>query len=489
MRHGVKYSLWLYRRQPNFVGQLDVNPGLVSTRPFLIQRGYSLYLQAMSEKNKLGLFSLTMIVIGLVIGTGIFRTSKDAANAAATPTIFFAAWIVAGLVAICGALTYAEIGSRYPITGGYYKIFSYAYHPSLAFGINIIILISNAASLSGVALIGSEYITPLLVEADAVAKWKPVLAVAAIVLFYGVNLLGLRMSSQTQNVLMVIKIGMLLVIVAALFFPSVHSTAPVIIDESKTSVAALLLSFGVALKATSFTYGGYQQTINFGDEVQNPQKNIPKGIFIGIIVIIILYLLVSYSYVKVIGFNNLKETSGIASVVAEKMFGAPGKYGSSVLLFLAVLAYVNVLLLSNPRVMYAMSVDGILPKAFSKKDEKKDVLTVSLTVFAAICVVVLFFADTFDRILSFVIFLDSIGMATSAATIFVLRKRTKHLDGTGIYSMKFYPLLPLIFIAAYIFVGTMIAVKEPMLALTGTAVLAGFIIVYFAAQRLKKNNQ
>lgn len=489
MRHGVKYSLWLYRRQPNFVGQLDVNPGLVSTRPFLIQRSYSLYLQAMSEKNKLGLFSLTMIVIGLVIGTGIFRTSKDAANAAATPTIFFAAWIVAGLVAICGALTYAEIGSRYPITGGYYKIFSYAYHPSLAFGINIIILISNAASLSGVALIGSEYITPLLVEADAVAKWKPVLAVAAIVLFYGVNLLGLRMSSQTQNVLMVIKIGMLLVIVAALFFPSVHSTAPVIIDESKTSVAALLLSFGVALKATSFTYGGYQQTINFGDEVQNPQKNIPKGIFIGIIVIIILYLLVSYSYVKVIGFNNLKETSGIASVVAEKMFGTPGKYGSSVLLFLAVLAYVNVLLLSNPRVMYAMSVDGILPRAFSKKDEKKDVLTVSLTVFAAICVVVLFFADTFDRILSFVIFLDSIGMATSAATIFVLRKRTKHLDGTGIYSMKFYPLLPLIFIAAYIFVGTMIAVKEPMLALTGTAVLAGFIIVYFAAQRLKKNNQ
>ncbi len=489
MRHGVKYSLWLYRRQPNFVGQLDVNPGLVSTRPFFIQRGYSLYLQAMSEKNKLGLFSLTMIVIGLVIGTGIFRTSKDAANAAATPTIFFAAWIVAGLVAICGALTYAEIGSRYPITGGYYKIFSYAYHPSLAFGINIIILISNAASLSGVALIGSEYITPLLVEADAVAKWKPVLAVAAIVLFYGVNLLGLRMSSQTQNVLMVIKIGMLLVIVAALFFPSVHSTAPVIIDESKTSVAALLLSFGVALKATSFTYGGYQQTINFGDEVQNPQKNIPKGIFIGIIVIIILYLLVSYSYVKVIGFNNLKETAGIASVVAEKMFGAPGKYGSSVLLFLAVLAYVNVLLLSNPRVMYAMSVDGILPKAFSKKDEKKDVLTVSLTVFAAICVVVLFFADTFDRILSFVIFLDSIGMATSAATIFVLRKRTKHLDGTGIYSMKFYPLLPLIFIAAYIFVGTMIAVKEPMLALTGTAVLAGFIILYFAAQRLKKNYQ
>lgn len=443
----------------------------------------------MTSKNKLGLFSLTMIVIGLVIGTGIFRTSKDAAEAAATPTIFFAAWIVAGIVAICGALTYAEIGSRYPVTGGYYKVFSYAYHPSLAFGINVIILISNAASLSGVALIGSEYITPLLFEPQNIEQWKPFVAMGAIILFYGVNLMGLRMSSQTQNVLMVIKIGMLLVIISSLFFPGIHSSAPVVIDESKTSAAALLLSFGVALKATSFTYGGYQQTINFGEEVENPQKNIPKGIFTGIMIIIGLYLLVSYAYVKVIGFNELKHTSGIASVVAEKMFGPAGKYASSLLLFLAVLAYVNVLLLSNPRVMYAMSTDGILPSIFQKKDEKKDVLTVSLTVFAAVCVVVLFFADKFEKILSFTIFLDSIGMATSAATIFILRKRTRHLDGTGIYSMRLYPVLPVLFIIAYTFVGTMIAVKEPKLALTGISVLAGFILLYFIVKAIKPGHQ
>jgi basic amino acid/polyamine antiporter, APA family len=442
----------------------------------------------MKVSNKLGLFDLTMIVIGLVIGTGIFRTSRDAAEAAATPTIFFLAWIVGGLVAICGALTYAEIGSRYPVTGGYYKIFSYAYHPSLAFAINCIILISNAASLSGVALIGSEYISPLIFEASSVEKWKPFVAMAAIIIFYGVNLLGLRMSSKTQNVLMIIKIGMLLVIVAALFFPSVYSTAPVIADQSKISAGALLLSFGVALKATSFTYGGYQQTINFGDEIEHPQRNIPKGIITGIVVIIGFYLLVSYSYVKVIGFNELKQTSGIASIVAEKMFGEAGKYASSILLFVAVLAYVNVLLLSNPRVMYAMSEDGILPAAFKKKEEKKDVLTVSLTVFAAICVIVLFFADKFEKILSFTIFLDSIGMATSAATIFILRKKTQHLDGTGIYKMRLYPVLPLIFILAYIFVGTMIAVKEPKLALTAISVLAGFIILYFIIQTIKKKS-
>ena len=444
----------------------------------------------MGSKNKLGLFSLTMIVIGLVIGMGIFRTSKDAANAALTPSIFFAAWIIGGLVAFCGALTYAEIGSRYPVTGGYYKIFSYAYHPSIAFAINCIILISNAASLSGVALIGSEYIAPLIFKSETTSTIKAFIAMAAIIIFYGVNLMGLRMSSRTQNVLMLIKISMMVILIASLFFPSLYNTAPQAVVDLKTqSFGAILLSFGVALKATSFTYGGYQQTINFGEEIENPKRNIPRGIFVGIIVIVSLYLMVSFAYYKVIGFTELKNTSGIAAIISEKMFGPAGKYASSILLFIAVLAYVNVLLLSNPRVMYAMSEDGILPASFKKKEEKKDVLTVSLTVFAAICIVVLFFADTFDKILSFTIFLDSIGMATSAATIFVLRKRTKHLDGTGIYSMKLYPLLPVIFVLTYLFVGIVIAITFPKYAIIGLSVFTAFLIIYFLVYKNKKPAQ
>lgn len=440
------------------------------------------------KSSKLNLFSLTMIVIGLVIGMGIFRTSKDAAVAAHTPAIFFGAWIVGGLVAFCGALTYAEIGSRYPVTGGYYKVFSYAYHPSIAFAINCIILISNAASLSGVALIGSEYISPIIFGETYNKSLEPFIAMAAIILFYAVNLMGLRMSSKAQNFLMIVKISMLVVLIGALLFPSVYNQnpAPVVVDSDGTFIAALL-SFGVALKATSFTYGGYQQTINFGDEVQNPQRNIPRGIFIGILVIILLYLSVSFAYYKIIGFMELKNTTGIASIVAERLFGPTGKYISSILLFVAVLAYVNVLLLSNPRVMYAMSEDGILPASFRKRDQKRDVLTVSLTAFAAICIVVLFFADTFDKILSFTIFLDSIGMATSAATIFVLRKKTKHLDGTGIYSMKgLYPFLPVIFCLAYIFVGTIIAITFPQFALIGTGVFLAFLILYFATRSFRK---
>ena len=207
----------------------------------------------------------------------------------------------------------------------------------------------------------------------------------------------------------------------------------------------------------------------------------PRGIFIGILVIIALYLTVSYSYYTVIGFEELKTSKGIAAIVAEKIFGPTGRYVFSLLLFFAVLAYVNVILLSNPRVMYAMSEDGILPAAFRKKDEKRDVLTVSLTVYALLSILILFFLDTFDKILSFTIFLDCIGMAFSAATLFILRKRMKGQDDSHIYKMKLYPLMPVVFIAAYAFVAMSIAWDKPMTALTALAVLAAFVIIYFVA--------
>lgn len=434
----------------------------------------------MTQKNKLGLFDFTMIVIGLVIGMGIFRTAKDAAGAAINPTIYFGAWIAGGLIALCGALTYAEIGSRYPVTGGYYKVFSYAYHPSIAFALNCSILISNAASVSGVALIGAGYITRVFMGPEANDIIKVLIAMVAIFIFYGVNLLGLRMSAKTQSVLMLIKISMILLLITSLFFPGAYDgNQSVTVANEDISWKEWIKSFGLCLVAVSFTYGGYQQTINFGSEVERANRNIPRAIFIGITVIILLYLTVNIAYYKIVGFDNMKTTGEIASVVVEKMFGNTGANFFSGLLFLSVLAYVNVSLMSNPRVIYAMSEDGIFPKSFQKKNEKRGVLVVSLSIFAAVCVIVLFFADTFEKILSFSIFLDSFGMATSAATIFMLRKRTKHLDGTGIYKMRLFPLQPLVFIAAYVFVCASIIMDKPMIALTGTAVLVGFTIIYF----------
>ena len=153
----------------------------------------------MTVKNKLGLFDFTMIVVSLVIGMGIFRTPANVAAASPTPLIFFIAWLGGGIVALCGALTYAEIGSRLPVTGGYYKVFSYAYHPSIAFAINCVILVSNAASGAAVAIVGGEYITGIIMPGSKdAATVQLVIALAAIIIFYGVNMLGLRPSAKTQ---------------------------------------------------------------------------------------------------------------------------------------------------------------------------------------------------------------------------------------------------------------------------------------------------
>jgi APA family basic amino acid/polyamine antiporter len=439
----------------------------------------------MEHNQKLNRFSFTMIVVGLVIGMGIFRSAATSAQHAIAPSVYFSAWIIGGFVALCGALTYAEIGSRFPVTGGYYKVFSYAYHPSIAFAINCIILISNAASLSVVAIIGSGYIAKLFPETPWTDVHKALLSAAAIILFYLINLRGLRMSSRAQNVLMIIKIGMILVLIAALFFPFEQSA---IVNAAivETPSMSWLQSLGYSLIAVSFTYGGYQQTINFGSEVENPAKNIPKGIFMGIGIIIVLYLLVNFSYFQIIGFEQMKGEKEIAFVVIEKVFGSKGAAIFSFFLFFGVLAYVNALLMSNPRVMYAMSDEGTIPKIFSKQNEKNGVLVVSLTVFALTCLVILFFAQTFDAILNFTIFLDCFGMVASSATIFKLRKQTKHLDGTGIYKMKLFPLLPLLFMLTYCFVGVSIAIQTPKTALIGTIVLGAFMLLYFISQRVKK---
>ncbi len=468
----------------------------------------------MATKSKLTLFDFTMIVVSLVIGMGIFRTPANVAKASPDTFLFFVAWIAGGLVAFCGALTYAEIGSRLPVTGGYYKVFSYAYHPSIAFAINCVILVSNAASLAMVALVGGEYITAIFVPLSKDVEWIKIaanasyiqtiqitIAIVAILLFYGVNLLGLKMSAKTQNVLTLIKIILILLLITPLFFADAQASSQVINTSTiSPTFMEYIKAFGIGLVAVSFTYGGYQQTINFGAEVDKPTKNVPRGIFLGIAIIIILYLTINYAYIKVIGFENLKDTKNIAAVMASKVFGINAERILSGFLFLSVLAYVNVLLMSNPRVMFAMSEDKILPPLFGKRNTKTDVLTTSLTTFAVLCIFIVFWAKEFDKILSFTIFLDCFGMVLSAATIFILRKKTKYLDDTGIYKMKLFPLMPILFIAAYVFVGISISLDyKPTdilakfgianAATIGLAVMVGFIGLYFLLKKLTNTHK
>ena len=298
------------------------------------------------------------------------------------------------------------------------------------------------------------------------------------------------MTARAQNILTILKIAMVLLLITPLFFATHSASFNPVIHTSNPLFSEYLKAFGIGLVAVSFTYGGYQQTINFGAEINHPKKNIPGGIFTGIFIIISLYMIINYAYVKVIGFETLKNSKNIAAIMASKLFGIHAERILSVLLFFSVLAYVNILLMSNPRVMAAMSEDKILPASFRKRNSRTGVLTTSLSVFTALCVLIVFWAKEFDTILSFTIFLDCFGMILSAGSIFILRKKTAYLYDSGIYIMKLYPLLPLIFIAAYTFVAISLLVTQTYLCLIGLAVLAVFIGIYFAVhyfQKIKKN--
>jgi APA family basic amino acid/polyamine antiporter len=440
----------------------------------------------MKEKQGINFFSLTMIVVSLVIGMGIFKTPATIAAKSGTPLIFFSAWTIGGIIALFGALTYAEIGQRLQVMGGYYKVFAYCYHPAIGFTINVLILISNAASLAVVALIGADYVSDLLFGRPSSNLFNIGIAISSVGLFYCVNMLGLKTTSRIQNILMVVKISLILLLISSLF--KGVSVPPHGYNEGKLYVydgsnGSLLLL--VSLVSVFFTYGGYQQTINFGSEISNP-KTMQRGIVLGIFIVLFLYLAINYTYIQVIGFNEMKNANAIGSLLFEAWFG---KFGAKVFDFamvLSVLAYVNVVLMSNPRVMFAMSEDGVLPKLFQTTHPKTGALVPGLTIFAITTALITFFGKGVDDVLSFSIFLDCMGMSTSAATLLILRN--KHQGDASVTGLlkKWTPILCVVFVLAYFMVALAVVIDKPYAALTAIILLALVLGIYRVFYHQKK---
>ena len=432
----------------------------------------------MKQKQGINFFSLTMIVVSLVIGMGIFKTPATIAAKSGTPLIFFSAWFIGGVIALFGALTYAEIGQRLPVMGGYYKVFAHCYHPGVGFTINILILISNAASLAVVALIGADYVSDLLFGQPSGTFFNIMVASISVGLFYIVNLLGLKTSSRTQNILTVVKISLIVLLISSLFK---GVTIPVHgINEGKIytydgSNGALLLL--VSLVSVFFTYGGYQQTINFGSEVKSA-STMQRGIVVGILVVLFLYLAINYTYVQVIGFDQMKNANAIGSLLFEAWFGKLGAKVFDFAMVLSVLAYVNVILMSNPRVMFAMSEDKVLPALFQKKHPVTEALIPGLTVFAITTILVTFFGKGVDDVLSFSIFLDCMGMSTSAATLLLLRRKKQGQDRVSGALQNWTPFFCVIFVASYALVACAVVIDKPYSALTAIILLCLVLILY-----------
>lgn len=434
----------------------------------------------MSIQPKLKQFDLTMIVVSLVIGVGIFRTPAVVAEKAGSEWIFYAAWIFGGLVSICGALTFAEIGSRLPAAGGYYKIFSYAYHPAYAFMLNWSQVIINAGSSAGVAIIGAEYITPVLFSnATQIDTIEKIIAISIILFLFAINFAGIKMGARTQNFLSILKIVMITAFCFAIFGKHAPESNSIINNHNNIN---FISAFGVALISIFFTYGGYQQTVNFGADVENARTNIPKAIFSGMGIVICLYLLLNFTYVQVIGFETMKTSPLIASTLAEIIFGPIGATIISIVLFTSVLGFLNTSVMSNPRVYYAMAEDKILPPVFLSVNPKTQVQQFGLTFFIGVMLLSVFLLGDFENIVNYVLFIDSISLASAAAAIFILRKKSNaNYDG---FRMKGYPIIPFVFMATLLFVTYNTIVADPKSSLYGFIIFLGGLPLYFLMHRM-----
>jgi APA family basic amino acid/polyamine antiporter len=283
--------------------------------------------------------------------------------------------------------------------------------------------------------------------------------------------------------MMLIKIAMILMLIACIFVAPVSAkpAEPV----SSFSNGNLLNAFWLCFVPVFFTYGGYQQSINFGSDVPTAARTMPRAIFFGIAIILTLYLLVNFSYFRVLGLEGLKHSTALAAEMAGVLLGDYAYRLVAVVMFISVMAYVNASILSNPRVYYAMAEEKILPPIFKRVNERTQVQEFSVTIFVTFMIITLFLTSSFSKVLNYVMFFDSIALASAAAALFVLRYRAKRNgEAEGIYKMRGYPWMPAIFIIVYLLVNISVMVSNPWAALIGFGLFLSGLPLYWGLKKL-----
>ena len=417
---------------------------------------------------RLSTFDTAMVVFSLVVGIGIFRTPSLVARAAGSTSLFFAAWVTAGVVSLIGALTFAEIGSRYPRAGGYYRVVADCYHPALAFMLNWAQTLMQGASAAGVAFIGADYLAPVILPIQLRTPHASlVLACTTMLVLLVLNYRGVRSGARAQNVLSALKIVMMigLAVCALLLAPHAPPTAAA---SAAAPAAPLLPRLAAALVPCFYAYGGYQMTMNLGADLKDARRRFAHAITAGMVTVIALYLLLNVAYYAVLGTAGIAESGLVAATLSRATFGSAGEVVISLAVFLSATGFVNAAILQMPRSLHAMASDGVLPRAFLRVNPRTQVQEVGLLFFGATMLLPAFLLGSFEKLLNYVIFTDMLSIALVASTVFVLRRR--HV-GDGGYAVPGYPLLPAIFLACLLGVGASVLVTEPRLALAGIIVM------------------
>lgn len=428
--------------------------------------------------RRLGLFDATMIVMGGIIGAGIFMNPSVVAGQVQTPFLILFAWAFGGLVALAGAFIYAELAERRPATGGQYVYLRDAFHPSVAFVYGwALLLVIQTGGMAAVAITFARY----FIELTRINLSDWLVAVIALAVLTVINCFGVRAGSTLQNVLMTLKIAAIVMLVAfgfALANPSGANSGamldrPVSLD--------LLTAIGAALIPVMFAYGGWQTSCFVAGELREPQKDLPRGLLIGVIGVILLYLSVNLVCVYALGAEGLSRTKTPASEVMRIALGDTGAKIIAVGITISTLGFLSQGMLTAPRVYFAMADDGLFFRLIARLNPKT-LVPVAAIVLQGVWAIIIAVSGRYEQILNYVVAVDFIFFGLSAICVFVFRRRDR---AETKFKIPFHPFTTGFFIAACFFVVAATIYKYPENSLIGLALMLAGIPIYFLWKRRK----
>ncbi len=437
--------------------------------------------------RRLGPFSGTMAVVGGIIGSGIFLNPAIVAQRAGTAELTLGVWILGAVIALIGAFIFGELGRRRPQAGGGYIYIRDAFGPLPAFlyAWSLLLIIATGA-IAAVAVTFANYAG--VVFGLPTGAETPI-AVAAIAVLSAINVLGVTPGAVTQNLFTVLKLAALAaLIVVSLLLPPDNPLdcvrcAPVPVPAN---TAAVILSVGTALVPILFAYGGWQQTNFIAEEMIEPERNLPRALVLGVVIVVVVYVLANVAYLRALGVQGLANSNAPAADTMLAYLGSGGRRLIAAGIVVSTFGFLNLVILVSPRVYQAMASDGLFFRSFARPHPRFRTPTAAI-VFQGLWATALIFSGTYGQLLDYVVFADWIFFGTTAATLFVFRSREVPSNGTPMgregFRLPLYPWSLLLFISAALYVVAGSIASNPGNAIKGALLLVIGVPVYLFWRR------
>ena len=437
-------------------------------------------LDAPKPRRQLGLFDATMIVMGGIVGAGIFANPSEVAHRVHTPLLILGVWVLGGFIAMCGAFIWAELATRLPGAGGQYLYLREAYHPSVAFVYGWgLLLVTQTGGMAAVAVIFASYFRGL----TGVNWGDSVLAAIVLLSLTAINCLGARAGSNIQNFLMLLKIAAIAALVAlgmALGGGSLKSE-PLL---GQPVSFGLLKSIGAAMVPIAFAYGGWQ-TATFGaGEMRDARRDLSRGLLMGVAGVVALYLAVNIVCLGVLGPAGLDATDTPASNVMRVGLGERGAQWIAAAIAISTLGFLSQSMLTAPRVYYAMARDGLFFRSVGKLSRRSSAPVLAI-VLQGIAAIVIACSGTYGEILNFAITVDFIFFGMTAASLFVLRSRQVGA-ATAVYRAPGHPFTTILFVLSCAGIVGSAIVAAPGNSAIALCIMLSALPVYYWWSRFKR---